>query len=95
MGQPGANTMDSGGGARLMWTWLSTLICRVCGVRRRVSESKPMPATPSLKRSREFRVNGMRTLTDARRVEQAALRFMVISTSLGRRKNCNPLRPRR
>ena len=30
-----------------------------------VSESKPMPATPSLKRSREFRVNGMRTLTDA------------------------------
>ena len=30
-----------------------------------------MPATPSLKRSREFRVNGMRTLTDARRVEQA------------------------
>ena len=24
-----------------------------------------MPATPSLKRSREFRVNGMRTLTDA------------------------------
>ena len=39
-----------------------------------VSESKPMPATPSLKRSREFRVNGMRTLTDARRVEQAALK---------------------
>ena len=42
-----------------------------------VSESKPMPAIPSLKRSREFRVNGMRTLTDARRVdsvEQAALK---------------------
>ena len=61
-----------------------------------VSESKPAPpASVSLKSSREFRVSGMRTLTDARRVEQAALRFMVISTSLGRRKNCNPLRPRR
>jgi len=40
-----------------------------------VSESKPAPpSTVSLKSSREFRVNGMRTLTDARRVEQAALK---------------------
>ena len=39
-----------------------------------VSESKPVPATVSLKSSREFRVSGMRTLTDARRVEQAALK---------------------
>ena len=37
------------------------------------SESKPMPATPSLKRSREFRVNGMRTLTDERRVPKLTL----------------------
>ena len=37
-----------------------------------------MPATPSLKRSREFRVNGMRTLTDERRVEQAG--FAVLKS---------------
>ncbi len=35
-----------------------------------VSESKPSPpSTVSLKSSREFRIQGMRTLTDARRVE--------------------------
>ena len=40
-----------------------------------VSESKPAPpSTVSLKSSREFRIQGMRTLTDARRVEQAALK---------------------
>ena len=40
-----------------------------------VSQTKPAPpSTVSLKSSREFRVNGMRTLTDARRVEQAALK---------------------
>ena len=40
-----------------------------------VSQSKPAPpSTVSLKSSREFRIHGMRTLTDARRVEQAALK---------------------
>ena len=40
-----------------------------------VSQTKPAPpSSVSLKSSREFRVNGMRTLTDARRVEQAALK---------------------
>ena len=39
------------------------------------SESNPAPpSTVSLKSSREFRIQGMRTLTDARRVEQAALK---------------------